>query len=107
MMELISHIHDAHLHSKPHKCDELEGISGGPYFVLPPDETSILMSEYNNLIDKDENGMVYGIDFIIDDTDESCPNVLREHQAHMSEDDKNGLTILSWDDYLQSCPWNK
>jgi len=106
IFEIQLHIHDAHWHGALHNSSVLSGESGGPFIPIPPDEVSFLLSEMNNKLDKDSNGIVFGIDFIINPQDPMCPQVLRNiEQILINDGQKIPSTKLSWFGYIATLPW--
>jgi len=105
LIEVSLHIHDAHWHGKVHHSEDLNGESGRPFIPIPTDEVSFLLSEYNNKIDKDENGLVYGLDFIIDSKDPLCPQVLRHIENTLTIAKEVPKVKMKWKDYLKTVPW--
>lgn len=108
LVDISSHLHDAHWHGVVHASDNIDIESGPPFVPIPSDEVSFLLSEFNNKLDKDDNGLVYGIDFLIDSKDPMCPQQLRYvEQIITSEDKELPNTLLNWEDYLKTAPGYK
>jgi len=105
--EVSLHVHDAHWHAIMHESAVLSGEAGGMFVPPPVDEISFLLSELNNKLDKDENGMVFGLDFLIDADDPMCPTPLRNIERILKS---NGQTVpstkLSWFGYVGTLPWS-
>ena len=59
-----------------------------------------LINEFMGSEDLDENGQVYGKDFMIDPEDEDIPPMLK--QIHSNPDFVEPETKMSWADYLAS-----
>jgi hypothetical protein len=106
LIEISLHIHDSHWHGVVHTAEMLSGESGGAFIPIPSDEVSFLLSEFNNKLDKDDNGLVYGIDFLIDSQDPLCPQSLRYVEQTLIHEKKVLPTVLmNWDEYLKTVPW--
>ncbi len=102
MLELHEHVHYSHWHGRTHYADEGVHVQDGTVFIPPfQDEASILIAEYQNHIDRDDNGLIYGYDFVISDNDPHKPMSLRSLDFIM---ENNGDPIpsskMSWSSYI-------
>jgi len=61
----------------------------------------------NNKLDKDGNGLIFSIDFIIDANDPMCPQALRNIKSSLSNDGQVIPSVeLSWSGYISTLPWS-
>lgn len=102
MLDVQEHIHDAHWHGSTHYAEQGINVEPGMVFIPPKiDESSVLNNEYQNKSDKDSNGLIYGYDFIISNSDPEKPISLRSIDEVMLQ---NGDSIpsvqMTWQDYL-------
>jgi len=105
--EVDLHVHDAHWHGKMHDSSVLSGEAGGIFIPTVIDEVSFLLSELNNKLDKDENGLIFGIDFIINPADPMCPQLLRNIELLLTNDGQEVPSVkLSWFGYISTLPWS-
>lgn len=104
ILKIVKHMHDAHMHNKQHEVTETENITG--YRFMPQILTLAdrLAQEFSSNIDIDENGLIYGFDFIIDDTDPKIPPILDELNLVILDEGYNPSRKLTWDSYLQTVP---
>ena len=105
--DIVKHIHDSHLHGKSHYSEDGYNVDPGDYFLANPiNEVNLLMHELDTGVDKDENGLIYAIDFIIDVNDVNKPSILVDKEMLMQ---KNGYKFpaqrLTWDQYRNTLPW--
>jgi len=104
--EVALHVHDAHWHGVLHESNVLSGESGGLFMPIVTDEVSYLLSEMNNKLDKDGNGLIFGIDFLINPEDPMCPQPLRNIELILLNDDQPIPSVkLSWFGYISTLPW--
>jgi len=103
--DLTKHIHDSHWHGTTHCVEEFDNI--GSAFVDVVDESSLLMNEFNNRLDKDGNELIFGFDFIIDKEDINCPPSLRSVESSLIYDNMDIPEKISWEKYKSTLPWNK
>lgn len=105
MSNAIVHIHDAHLHSTAHAAEDKYDVESGEYLLPPPmGWADRLLAEYNNNVDHDGNGLIYGKDFIIKSTDTSRPPILDSIDTILaSKGGWKGKTI-TWKAYLATLP---
>lgn len=98
----VVHFHDSHSHETYHYAEERWSPPPGgallPVYAGPVDR---LVWEYNNSMDYDDNGLIFGRDFIIDPNDSSIPKALKTIYYSL---DKIPGTVMSWDDYLGTVP---
>jgi len=108
LIEIQDHVHSSHEHPKGHYAEQGVKVEYGTYFLAPrPDESAMLVNEYNNSLDKDDNGLIYGKDFIITDTDPKKPQILRGIELLMLNEGKElPETEMMWDDYLETLPYD-
>jgi hypothetical protein len=101
--KITKHIHDSHLHPFPHEAqDEYEVQMGGnvyPDFIGPADR---LITEFNNSVDVDGNGLIYGVDFIINSDDQDKPCTLDDLEMAISQECLNRMAKLSWKEFLET-----
>lgn len=104
VLDLQEHLHDSHWHGITHFAEEGVNVENGHIFIPPiQDESSILIIEYQNKIDKDANGLIYGYDFIIDDDDPQKPMSLKMLEELMvANEDPIPSIKFKWQDYLQT-----
>ena len=108
ILKVQAHVHDCHWHATTHYAEQgVEGVEiGGLYMPSQPDELSLLMQESQSGIDKDNNGLVYCTDFVIDDNDPNKPLALRDIELHFMYDGiKLPSKSMTWQSYLGSLPW--
>ena len=102
----LKHMHDSHqdFHYFPHKCDQVPASCGMPatsnFFPrIHTPYASVLISEYFNSEDLDENGLRYGYDFVISD-DVNKPPQLSSMEKYPTfvrpSREVSWLAILSW-----------
>jgi len=104
--EVDLHVHDAHWHGVLHDSSVLSGESGKMFIPIVTDEVSFLLSEMNNKLDKDGNGLIFGIDFLINPEDPMCPQPLRNIELILSNDGQDIPSVkLSWFGYISTLPW--
>jgi len=96
------HVHNQHLHTYPHKVTEFTDDPGAKNIAMLPDPTSVLLQEYNAGRDIDGNGLIYGIDFVIED-DDTKPLILNalESTANWNFPDRK----MKYTDFLNSLDW--
>ena len=104
MLQAQEHIHYSHWHGKTHYAEDGVNVEDGMIFIPDtPDESSILVGEYQNRIDKDENGLIYGIDFIITNEDPEKPMSLRSVDDQMLNNGDSPPSVqMRWADYMQA-----
>lgn len=108
ILEIQQHIHDCHWHPITHYAEQgvVDVPQGGLYLPQQPDEISLLMSESQSGMDKDDNNLVYCKDFVIDDNDPNKPKVLRDVELHFRYDGiKLPSKSMTWGSYLKTLPW--
>jgi len=103
VLDLTEHIHESHWHGATHCVHEYD--KKGNIFHGAIDETSILMIEYNNRLDKDDNDLIFGWDFIIDKNDVNCPPGLRSFEEVMIMEGMKVPKKMKWEDYRMTLPW--
>jgi hypothetical protein len=101
------HCHDSHWHSKMHYGEDGFNVGYGPPTAgLAPGETDLLANEAALGVDKDGNGLVYALDFIIDDNDPEKPMSLRDLDVQLLSDGIILSTnLLYWKTFLATLPW--
>ncbi len=90
------HVHDRHLHLKPHEVDSIDHGGGAPLSKTTP-LVAALASENAAGEDMDGNGYICGKDFIIDPSGEDTPNAIK----NIADADFDG-DVISWEEYLNS-----
>lgn len=79
--KLLDHIHQCHLHQYMHKSKEFpieHGTYGGCSMISCLER---LIQEMSTEFDNDDNGEIYGRDFILDPNDPNCPLSLKHVQT--------------------------
>lgn len=105
MSEIITHIHDAHLHWKQHTGEDKYDVGIGSIITAPLiGPVDRLLSEYNNSTDMDGNGLIFGKDFIIDEKDENYNDNLKNVTNLIPRNKLKLLKKISWSTYLMSVP---
>lgn len=96
LVEVLNHIHSSHYHVYVHECESVPSECGQGSLVPPL--SNILISEYNGKEDLDNNGLIYGVDFKIND-DGDKPNVLKsiENSTYWIEPS----STMSWSEYVE------
>lgn len=61
-----------------------------------------LVTEFLSNQDMDDNGIIYGFDFMIDEDDTSIPPVVK--QIHDHEEWTDSSNVMSWSAYLATLP---
>jgi hypothetical protein len=102
MMYFVRHIHNQHLHTYPHKSLEFTDDTGAKNIAMLPDPTSILLQEFNSGRDIDGNGLVYGMDFVIED-DDTKPIIL--YALESSDNWSFPRNKIKYEDFLNSLDW--
>lgn len=101
--DCIVHLHDSHLHSIPHLCEDMFDVApGSPWLYLPVSLAERLILEYNNNMDYDFNGIIFGKDFMISKTDKSMPPILAQMEFVIKP--AKSMKRLSWSAYLATLP---
>ena len=101
--DCVVHMHDSHLHAIDHTCEDRFDVESGSA-VLKPTSTAadLILREFQNNIDYDGNGLIYGRDFMISRTDSDCPPQVRQLDALMSRYPNS----ITWSAYLETLPDN-
>lgn len=100
--DAVVHIHDAHMHGTNHAGEDRFDVGvGGALLPAPAGPSDRLISEFNNNMDYDDNGLIYGKDFIIDENDEDLPQTVRDMHVSMA---RLPRITMSWQDYLDTIP---
>lgn len=104
LASVMTHIHNSHYHCKPHDCNDGFDVDNG-YHTLPPLEGAVtrLMAELMTGVDKDENGMICGVDFYLDPDDENLPLGVKDCYLVMETIPKVKMT---WAEYRATLPDN-
>ena len=63
---------------------------------------SKLVNEFMSNEDLDDNGMIYGKDFMIDEEDEDIPPIVK--QIHQNSEWSDPETTKTWSEYLSTLP---
>lgn len=101
--DCIVHIHDSHLHSSPHLCEDMfDTPPGSPWLNVPPSLPERLIMEYNNNMDYDFNGLIFGHDFMISKDDPQKPPYLAQME-HVVRPSKK-MKRMTWASYLATLP---
>jgi hypothetical protein len=103
ILDLTEHVHESHWHGATHCVHERD--KKGNIFLNSVDESAILTVEYNNRLDKDDNDLIFGWDFIIDKNDVNCPPSLRSFESIMISDGMKVPKKISWNEYQETLPW--
>jgi len=118
LLKYIRHIHNDHYHSVPHMVDEglsndqenmtndyIQPIRNGCVFspiISPP---NILLQEFISNLDLDGNGMVYGTDFMIPNSDSQKPYILKTIEKMPEWTIPHPLVTMTYLEYLSSIGW--
>jgi len=95
LLTLENHKHESHSHPTPHECSEIPVGCGRT--STGSSRSTILIGEFHGNEDLDNNGLVYGRDFKIEDDSEKPP-VLRSIEN--SQDWIEPTTTMTWSDYM-------
>jgi len=105
MSNAIVHIHDSHLHGKSHSAEDKYDVESGSYSLpMPMGWGDRLIAEYNNNMDHDSNGLIYGKDFMISSSDSSRPPILDSIDTILSSKGGWSGKTISWKAYLATLP---
>lgn len=98
---ILTHWHNMHLHGGAHKSEDGFPLDHGrallPTPITPAEK---LIQEYNTGYDIDYNGIIYGKDFKLIDSDD-VPRMVREVNKLL---DDNKYNKISFNQYLTSVP---
>ena len=98
---ILTHWHNMHLHGYSHKCEDgfptNDGMALLPTPITPAEK---LIQEYNTGYDIDYNGIIYGKDFKLSDSDD-VPRMVREVNKLL---DDAKYSKISFNQYLSSVP---
>lgn len=97
--EMSTHLHNAHLHKRDHMCEEKlsDECGGGEAPSMP---AAKLVNEHMGNNDEDGNGLVYGVDFIINPTDPDKPPMLQKIEQSPDFNPPSGITKMTWSEFL-------
>lgn len=99
--DCILHLHDAHFHNNRHLCEDRFDVEcGSSVLKLGISPGELLNREFQNGIDYDNNGLIYGKDFMISMNDSNCPPIVRELDLLMDIFPKE----ISWNSYIETLP---
>lgn len=105
MVDAVIHMHDAHFHFLGHASEQRWDVGQGGFILPPPTGFGDkLAGEFNNSVDLDLNGLIYGRDFIIDVDDPNCPPSVRNIFETVPRKKRMTLKKISWKSYLATLP---
>jgi len=97
------HKHNMHIHSNPHDCEfDHNDLSFDMGKAAAPSELSCsaqLQQEFTSGVDIDQNGSVFGKDFVIDPTDKDCPKSILDLYSQPDFAHET-FSQMKWADYL-------
>jgi hypothetical protein len=100
--DAVVHIHNSHLHTSSHRAEDgFDTTSGGRSVVGYQSLATTLIHEYHFNEDRDQNGLIYGYDFMIDEDDIKLPPIVLSLHNSFKRLPK---TIMSWDSYRSTLP---
>jgi|SRR6056297_2843075 len=104
LYNLILHLHNAHFHPTSHDVDNVDTELSGSHTLRPfcADITNKLMEELNFLQDTDQNGLIFGTDFIFDTTDSKIPDFIITMCNNVEK--TNNMIVLTWAEYEETLP---
>jgi len=107
MLDLQTHVHLSHLHGKTHYAEDGVNVEPGNVFIEPPaNHDQVLLSEFMNHTDNDDNSLIYGTDFIITDEDINKPFTLTCVDIILSDNCRPfPIVRMTWQEYLDSLPY--
>lgn len=65
-----------------------------------PTPSSHIVSEFINKQDYDGNGLIYGVDFVIQD--DSAPSMVKSYTTNIKLDTIDKLQVMTWTEYLDT-----